>query len=389
MIYVVYEVDRSLRKIVPKKQKYTVKEANERLISMDKFAEENQLTSEVTVTIYEDQEFLFKNNILVGVGRARSLILFVNETLNTVFEDTPESEKESLLDKLKSELHQESKPLINERVMSEIKEEKEKPVIIEKKQTVKPKPKRKVKNKSRLNIKLHIPKKFIFGFICVLMGVLLCGVVVLFVSHNMADSTQATNKADFDTLLKEGKYEVAVKNYPKKESEILDYLMEHDKKQDLNKINKQHSTELSRFYHSFMEKDWKGVVENKPNQSTTKSLAMLGYAYIKEGKIEEAKLLNKELKSETLSKQIYSYQLSQAYSNIQSRNVEESKKINDELKDSTLESDIGIAQSIVSLLNKYERDSNDSSLSQEEREEAKNNFEAWKINLKQVGEDRK
>ena len=112
---------------------------------------------------------------------------------------------------------------------------------------------------------------------------------------------------------------------------------------------------------------------------------MKGFAYLKQGKLEEAKLINQAIKNKTLSSQINLYQKEKAYEFLHAQKLAEAEKINQEIKDSDLQEDITVAKSIVNLLKKYESDSRNSSLSAEDRKDAIKDYDTWLKNLEKLG----
>nr|ADO66926.1 hypothetical protein pLG1-0172 [Enterococcus faecium] len=112
---------------------------------------------------------------------------------------------------------------------------------------------------------------------------------------------------------------------------------------------------------------------------------MRGYAYLKQGKLDEAELINKEIDNQTLKDQIYQFKKQEAYKSLHEKDTEKAEKINKEINDSELSEDIKVAKSMVNLLQKYEKDRSDSKLSEDERKEAENNYKMWSENLKQLG----
>lgn len=77
---------------------------------------------------------------------------------------------------------------------------------------------------------------------------------------------------------------------------------------------------------------------------------------LKLGKIEEATLINKEIKSELLANQINKKQVDLAYKALRSKDVGKAESINKTLQNAELAEDIDVAKSILNLLKKYEED---------------------------------
>lgn len=93
------------------------------------------------------------------------------------------------------------------------------------------------------------------------------------------------------------------------------------------------------------------------------------------------------MENKTLANQIKDYQKDQAYQAIHKEDIANAEKINKEINDPQLSEDIKIAKSIVNLLKKYQTDQNNKGLSENERKEASKNYELWKKNLQQVGNE--
>lgn len=100
MIFVILQVEKKLKGEINPKQQYSLRKASQLLSHLDRVAEERNMVSSVRYSIYEDKTLLFRDDFLVGEGKAANLILLVNQTLNTTFKDNPEGEKNSLLEKL-------------------------------------------------------------------------------------------------------------------------------------------------------------------------------------------------------------------------------------------------------------------------------------------------
>ncbi|EMF0149875.1 hypothetical protein NXO50_002263 [Enterococcus hirae] len=83
---------------------------------------------------------------------------------------------------------------------------------------------------------------------------------------------------------------------------------------------------------------------------------MLGFAYLKQGKIEEAELINQEIKSTVLDEQIQLAKKEEAYQAIHEKDVKKAEQINQEIHDEELTEDLSVAKSIVNLLEKYQKD---------------------------------
>ncbi|MGT9162071.1 hypothetical protein ACVV50_13170 [Enterococcus faecalis] len=229
----------------------------------------------------------------------------------------------------------------------------------------------------------HKPIYLKVGLIVVISVILFSG--VFFVMK--PKTTTAKKDISFEQLLSDQKFYNAIKAYPEKEQEIVEEAYRKEDKKSLEQLTEESKTELPSFYLAFLENDWKTVTSLKNLPQDSDILAMKGYAFLKQGKLEEAKLINKEMENKTLANQIKDYQKDQAYQAIHKEDIANAEKINKEINDSQLSEDIKIAKSIANLLKKYQLDQSNKELSENERKEASKNYELWKKNLQQVGNE--
>ena len=153
----------------------------------------------------------------------------------------------------------------------------------------------------------------------------------------------------------------------------------------MKKIAEHSDTQLAQLYLAFLEKDWQKATELSKLPQDSDVQAMVGYAFLEQGKIEEAKLINKEIQNDTLTKQIKSKEIEQAYKLLRERKIPEAERINDRLRDNELDEAIKVAKSIHNLLEKYAKDKENKELSEKERKEAADNYQLWLKNLEQIG----
>ncbi|EMF0131585.1 hypothetical protein OSF84_002785, partial [Enterococcus hirae] len=144
-------------------------------------------------------------------------------------------------------------------------------------------------------------------------------------------------------------------------------------------------SKLALFYWSFLNKKWESVTEINGISQDTTIQAMKGYAYLAQGKLEEAELINEVLKNSTLEEQIDQFKKQLAYEKLRNQDITSAENINKEINDHDLKEDIEVAKSIINLLKKYKADQENTQLSEDERKEAKKNYEIWSENLKQLG----
>lgn len=204
----------------------------------------------------------------------------------------------------------------------------------------------------------------------------------------MWSSTQKIkiNQIDsYQTLVDKKEYTVALKEYPQKEEVLVKQLYKEKNKEELSTLAKEGESHLALFYLLFLEHQWEKITEMTDLPVNEETQGMLGFAYLKQGKIEEAELINQEIKSEVLEEQIQSAKKEEAYQAIHEKDIKKAERINQEIHDEELTEDISVAKSIVNLLEKYKKDKEDTKLSESERKEAEENYKLWEEKLQQLG----
>lgn len=108
MIRATFKGGRKFRSIVSPKKQYTLKLASSKMAELERFAEENNLVAELEIIIHENNSVLFRDKFSVGQGLSNNnLLLLVSRTLNTTFKETPQEEKDALIEKLTNAMHEE------------------------------------------------------------------------------------------------------------------------------------------------------------------------------------------------------------------------------------------------------------------------------------------
>lgn len=180
-------------------------------------------------------------------------------------------------------------------------------------------------------------------------------------------------------------YIVALKEYPQKEEVLVKQLYQEKNKKELSKLSKEGKSTLAFFYLLFLEHQWKKITEMTDLPVNEETQGMLGFAYLKQGKIEEAELINQEIKSTVLDEQIQLAKKEEAYQAIHEKEVKKAEQINQEIHDEELTEYLSVAKSIVNLLEKYQKDKENTTLSESERKEAEENYKLWEEKLQQLG----
>ncbi|EGO6537150.1 hypothetical protein D2A86_11720 [Enterococcus faecalis] len=304
----------------------------------------------------------------------------IRKKLNQVIKQKKMSaeQAESLLEKLSFTTVQETLPLSVKQKFLEKKKEKSEKVMIQKK-----KPERRVPRLSKVSL-----PSFFVSWKKIGIGVLIFSCIGLSAFFFLKNDTSVAKKdTSYEQLFQEGNYQQLLKKYPEKEQTLIEQLYQEGNEKGLEEVAKQATNNLAQFYLSFYRKDWEKVTTLKELPQEKDVLAMKGYAFLKQDKLEEAKLINEAIKNETLTQQIEAYELTQAYKALREGNVSTAEKINKEIANKQLSDDISVVKSILNLMKKYAEDKENKKLSEAERKEAQQNYDDWKKNLQQIGEE--
>ena len=128
MIYIKFTVDSRLKKIISSNKKYSLQEASSILEKLEEHTKNNKSIESVEYSILENQDLLFRDRYITKNGNQTDIILLVKETLDTVFRDYPQGEKDLLLNKLDKAMNENIDSSYEERqygIESEFKQEEE------------------------------------------------------------------------------------------------------------------------------------------------------------------------------------------------------------------------------------------------------------------------
>lgn len=406
-MYVIFGTSKKgLGKFLPSKKRYTLIEADNQLKLFTKTLSVRKKPNYVIIEIYDDEEMIFRSDFVAGTDESNNLRLLLLNLLKTEFPDVDEEEKSELLQRINHAYLAETNPINDYERKAEEEPAPQIITIVEKTPTEAEAPKESVlpveegKKPSLDETKIvhetkkkQISKKPAFDFagffvkkkrllVLILALLILSGAgITLFVTGSNGSNQQES----YSELVKEGKYSQALNEYPDEESKLIEQLYSKKKSKTLKSLADDHHSKMARFYWAFLNKKWNQVTEIKGINQDTTVQAMRGYAYLAQGKLEEAELINKVLKNDTLNDQIYQARKDRAYQNLRDQDISAAELINKEINDPELEEDIKVAKSIVNLLKKYQADKSNSKLSETDRKEAEKNFELWTSNLEQLG----
>lgn len=106
MIRATFKGGRKFRSIIPSRKQYSIRSASSKMAELERFAEERNLTDNIVLTIFENNSVLFRESFSVGEGMANNLLFLVSRTLDTTFKDSPQEEKDELLQKLSNAMEE-------------------------------------------------------------------------------------------------------------------------------------------------------------------------------------------------------------------------------------------------------------------------------------------
>lgn len=162
------------------------------------------------------------------------------------------------------------------------------------------------------------------------MKMLLVSILFLFIVLGLGVSVykKVTYVPPFDTLISDGQYKEAVKNYPNKKYEVVDTLYKKIIQGDTNKIskleeiNKEKKTALASFDLLILDKEFDealNLYEKKAKEVPAKywdnQASLLSYCYLKKGNLEKAKNWQKKADDEVLNEKISKYSKAQSQLN--------------------------------------------------------------------------
>lgn len=410
-LYVIFGTSkRGVGKFLTGKKRYSLVEADEQLKKFGKTMQTRKKPNYVIIEIYDDEENIFRSEFVAGTDDSSNLRVLLLYLLKTEFPDVDEEEKSELLQRINQAylietnfIETDEKMNIKDHASSVIKVVEKIPAIVEepprgkepsiKKTSIPQSPideEFQAKIKKKKNHPQKRPAIKFAGFFEGKKKILVFVIALLLIggaggTFFVTGSIGSNQKESYSELIKGGNYSQALNEYPDEESNLVELLYSQKNSKELKRLVDSHNSKIALFYWSFLNKKWKSVTEIKGITQDTTIQAMRGYAYLAQGKLEEAELINKVLKNDTLNEQIIQAKKALAYEKLRDQDISAAEAINKEINDSELEEDIQVAKSIVNLLKKYQSDKENMKLSEAERKEAQSNFELWTSNLEQLG----
>ncbi|EOG9807223.1 hypothetical protein ACLMQE_002765 [Listeria monocytogenes] len=276
----------------------------------------------------------FRASVMLGEGRPMNILLLVNQTLNTVFTDKPEEEKNSLIHLLEQAFLEE------EQTTPEVKLEKKGipesppsiPVVeiqeefpITQTEEIISKPTKQLNKRPKRREWRAIISRFSSFFmfsrkvwiVLAVAIVVTSSMVLFFLMPSEASKTEAVKKTpSLEKLLKEEKLPEIARYYPEEwENVRLDYI--HDANiWGLQEMNQVKPSSLLDVDIAYFEKNYDQVVQlyeaNKALKYAGIDYAFVGFSYLTEGNVKQAEVLNLYAEDPDLKAYIEDYKLTQS-----------------------------------------------------------------------------
>lgn len=380
------------------KKKYSLLEADNQLRRFSETLSKSTKKNTLIIKIYDNDEMIFRSEFVVGTDESNNLIVLLMYLLETEFSEENEEDKSKFLKRVneaylveeQAAYQHDEDPIpgisIIEKFTDTQNEISNKKIFTENSMIQK---ENNYENKKNLFSKKERPAIDFPGLFQQYKKILMFIVIFLMIGTSytlfLKYSLKDNQRESYLELVDHGKYSQALQDYPEKETNLIETLYSQKKSKELKELADTKHSNLAFFYLLFLEKQWKTITELQDIPVNEETQGMLAYAYLKQGKIEEAELINQELNSDVLKEQIQAAKKEAAYQAIQEKEIEKAEQINQELQDETLREDISVAKSIINLLEKYQKDQKDMQLSASERKEAENNYHFWEEKLQHLG----
>lgn len=136
---------------------------------------------------------------------------------------------------------------------------------------------------------------------------------------------------------------------------IANLLTQDQRFDDLEKFNEQYPTPEGTFDLAFHKEDWKQVITLNDSQLTPERQAMLVYAYVQLGQMEEAEILNKTLKSDKLTEEIQRGWKVAAVRAIQKADFKKAETIQKKISDPDIKELIDVGKTCQEMIELYSK----------------------------------
>ncbi|EHW6680053.1 hypothetical protein K2003_002866 [Listeria monocytogenes] len=267
----------------------------------------------------------FRASVMLGEGRPMNILLLVNQTLNTVFTDKPEEEKNSLIHLLEQAFLEEEQTTREVKLEKKVIPESPPSIPITQTEEIISKPTKQLNKRPKRREWRAIISRFSSFFmfsrkVWIVLAVALVvtsSVVLFFLMPSEASKTEVVKKTpSLEKLLKEEKLPEIARYYPEEwENVRLDYIHEANIR-GLQEMNQVKPSALLDVDIAYFEKNYDQVVQlyeaNKALKYAGIDYAFVGFSYLTEGHVKQAEVLNLYAEDPDLKAYIEDYKLTQS-----------------------------------------------------------------------------
>lgn len=202
-----------------------------------------------------------------------------------------------------------------------------------------------------------------------LLGVVLFVFIIcmglFFFFHSTYQKNQTTQISSSTTVDKEDEFKKVVlestvkelgEKYPKRLSEVANYLAEGKQFDKLEAFQEAFPTDEGAFNLAFYKKEWEKVIQVPSTNLSKEKQIMLAHAYIELGKLSEAEILNDSLKSDTLNTEIHAAYKRKAILLVQQGQVEKAADIQSKINDKDLAEVIETGKTCQEMIEFYKKE---------------------------------
>lgn len=168
----------------------------------------------------------------------------------------------------------------------------------------------------------------------------------------------------WNDYLEEKNYIGAGKKFPEKLGDLVDYLTENQEFKALKELNETFPTAEATFDLAFYQKEWEEVIGLNDSKLTKERQVMLAHSYIELGRLTEAEILNKTLKSKILTNEIHFAYKIKAIKLIQAGKIDDAAAIQKKINDDELEELLATGKACLEMIEHYKKENDSESQKQ-------------------------
>lgn len=206
--------------------------------------------------------------------------------------------------------------------------------------------------------------------------------LVIFLGRQVVISDETLFRPDFNSLMAEARYGDALEYYPENIHEIEReiFLQGQEGIDELEILVADYPNyQPGKFDLAYLKQDYPSVIELKNIADSPGRKAQLAIAYIKEGHLREAEILNQELKNQDISDLIQDTYLEKGISAIKNNDLETAKSYQEKANNNDLKEVIDSLEKIDLEINELEKNNKDTN--QDKIEKLKEESERIKLEL--------